>query len=124
MTDGLIETVLARLLACGDVEEPEAFLNDRECDEPPLYTRLAHLSFLDHLNADEKNRTLLGAALLQLDRIVKTASSQLPIPRLREYRKLPRQADSSMGDFSADEGLGRNVSGGTRPRLSWGRSPL
>jgi hypothetical protein len=33
-------------------------------------------------------------------------------------RKLPCQADSSIGDFSANEGLGRNVSGGTRPRLS------
>jgi len=46
--------------------------------------------------------------------------------RLRDecLRKLPRQADRSIGDFSADEGLGRNVSGGTRPRLSWGRSPL
>ena len=39
-------------------------------------------------------------------------------------RKLPRQADSSKGDWAATEGLGRNVSGGTRPRLSWGRSPL
>jgi hypothetical protein len=43
---------------------------------------------------------------------------------LAEIRKLPRQADSSIGDFSADEGLGRNVNGGTRPRLSWGRSAL
>ena len=39
-------------------------------------------------------------------------------------RKLPRQADSSKGDWPAAECLGRNVSGGTRPRLSWGRSPL
>ena len=37
-------------------------------------------------------------------------------------RKLPRQAGHSKGDCAADEGLGRNVSGGTRPRLSWGRS--
>ena len=34
------------------------------------------------------------------------------------HRKLPRQADSSKGDFPAVIGLGRNVSGGTRPRLS------
>ena len=40
------------------------------------------------------------------------------------WRKLPRQADSSKGDWPAAECLGRNVSGGTRPRLSWGRSPL
>ena len=39
-------------------------------------------------------------------------------------RKLPCQADHSNGDCTADEGLGRNVRGGTRPRLSWGRSPL
>ena len=39
-------------------------------------------------------------------------------------RKLPCQADHSKGDCAADEGLGRNVSGGTRPRLSWGRSRL
>lgn len=39
----------------------------------------------------------------------------------RPPRKLPRQADHSTGDCSAcsaDEGLGRKVSGGTRPRLS------
>ena len=39
-------------------------------------------------------------------------------------RKLPRQVDSREGDWSPDEGLGRNVSGGTRPRLSWGRTRL
>ena len=39
-------------------------------------------------------------------------------------RKLPRQVDSREGDCSPDEGLGRNVSGGTRPRLSWGRTRL
>ena len=33
-------------------------------------------------------------------------------------RKLPRQADSSFGDCAADVDLGRNVSGGFRPRLS------
>ena len=43
---------------------------------------------------------------------------------MRCLRKLPRQADSSKGDWPAAECLGRNVSGGTRPRLSWGRSPL
>src|ERR1051326_5849287 len=43
---------------------------------------------------------------------------------LGQHRKLPRQADSSIGDCVSDEGLGRNVSGGTRPRLSWGRSLL
>ena len=42
----------------------------------------------------------------------------------KTVRKLPRQTDSSMGDFSADEGLQRNVSGGTRPKLSCGRSRL
>ena len=42
----------------------------------------------------------------------------------RWWRKLPRQADSSQGDCSAVVGLGRNVRGGTRPRLSCGRSWL
>ena len=39
-------------------------------------------------------------------------------------RKLPRQVDTAKRDCPADEGLGRNMSGGTRPRLSWGRSLL
>ena len=39
-------------------------------------------------------------------------------------RKLPRQVDTAKRDWPADKGLGRNVSGGTRPRLSWGRSLL
>ena len=33
-------------------------------------------------------------------------------------RKLPRQVDTAKRDWPVDEGLGRNVSGGTRPRLS------
>jgi len=43
---------------------------------------------------------------------------------LSEMRKLPRQVDTSHGDFPGEVGLGRNISGGTRPRLSWGRSWL
>ncbi len=39
-------------------------------------------------------------------------------------RKLPRQVDTGMGDSQALVGLGRNIRGGTRPRLSWGRSVL
>ena len=39
-------------------------------------------------------------------------------------RKLPRQVDTSKIDSAGVSGLGRNVSGGTRPRLSWGRSVL
>jgi len=42
----------------------------------------------------------------------------------RPIRKLPRQVDSSKVDSPVDEGLGRNVRGGTRPRLSCGRSWL
>jgi antiphage defense system Thoeris ThsB-like protein len=42
----------------------------------------------------------------------------------RSPRKLPRQVDTAKRDWPADEGLGRNMSGGTRPRLSWGRSVL
>ena len=42
----------------------------------------------------------------------------------KSFRKLPRQVDSAKRDWPVDEGLGRNVSGGTRPRLSWGRSLL
>ena len=43
---------------------------------------------------------------------------------LGEARKLPRQVDSGWGDCPGDERLGRNINGGTRPRLSWGRSWL
>ncbi len=39
-------------------------------------------------------------------------------------RKLPRQVDRLKEYSRIDECLGRNVSGGTRPRLSWGRSVL
>jgi hypothetical protein len=42
----------------------------------------------------------------------------------RSLRKLPRQVDTSKVDFAGASGLGRNVSGGTWPRLSWGRSVL
>jgi alkanesulfonate monooxygenase SsuD/methylene tetrahydromethanopterin reductase-like flavin-dependent oxidoreductase (luciferase family) len=43
---------------------------------------------------------------------------------LKPKRKLPRQVDTSKVDSTGASGLGRNVSGGTRPRLSWGRSVL
>ncbi len=36
----------------------------------------------------------------------------------------PVKVDTAKRDWPANEGLGRNVSGGTRPRLSWGRSLL
>ena len=39
-------------------------------------------------------------------------------------RELPRQVDTSRVDSTRTSGLGRNVSGGTWPRLSWGRSVL
>ncbi len=39
-------------------------------------------------------------------------------------RKLPRQGHSLKLDSRAARGLGRKVRGGTRPRLSWGRSSL
>jgi putative transposase len=39
-------------------------------------------------------------------------------------RKLPRQVDTSKLDSAGALGLGRNTSGGTWPRLSWGRSVL
>ena len=38
--------------------------------------------------------------------------------------KLPRQVDSGEGDSWGAVGLGRKASGGTRPRLSWGRCVL
>lgn len=37
---------------------------------------------------------------------------------VKRERKLPRQVDGREGDCPLDEGLGRNVSGGTRPRHS------
>ena len=39
-------------------------------------------------------------------------------------RKLPRQVDTLQVDSRAVFGLGKNVRGGTRPRLSCGRSSL
>ena len=42
----------------------------------------------------------------------------------RRYRKLPRQVDTCKGDCTGGMGLGRNVRGGTRPRLTCGRSWL
>jgi hypothetical protein len=39
-------------------------------------------------------------------------------------RKLPRQVDTAKLDSAGTSGLGRKISGGTRPRLSWGRSVL
>ena len=39
-------------------------------------------------------------------------------------RKLPRQVDTAKGDWTGMLGLGRNIRGGTRPRLSCGRSWL
>ena len=39
-------------------------------------------------------------------------------------RKLPGQVDTSKGDCLGVLGLGRNMRGGTRPRLSCGRSWL
>lgn len=58
----------------------------------------------------------------RLDEIVTKDIERLKFG-LRE-RKLPRQADSAFGDCTADVCLGRNVSGGFRPRLSCGRSLL
>lgn len=40
------------------------------------------------------------------------------------FRKLPRQVDRSKLDSRVGFDLGKNVRGGTRPRLSWGRSVL
>jgi hypothetical protein len=39
-------------------------------------------------------------------------------------RKLPHQVDTAKLDSTGIPCLGRNVSGGTWPRLSWGRSVL
>ena len=62
--------------------------------------------------------------------------SDLPVRRtLRElqvnrstfyvwYRKLPRQVDTAKGNCAGMLGLGKNIRGGTRPRLSCGRSWL
>ncbi len=85
----------------------------RTLDEARLLTSVAHVF------NERGEGVLVKGAQAQLHRDDKT-------PHLSEddARKLPRQADSSKGDCPLDEGLGRNVSGGTRPRLSWGRSLL
>ena len=41
-----------------------------------------------------------------------------------QFRKLPRQVDTAKGDCTGGFSLGKNVRGGTRPRLSCGRSWL
>ena len=46
------------------------------------------------------------------------------VSMLPSNRKLPRQVDTAKRDCPAVVGLGRNVRGGTRPRLSCGRSSL
>ena len=43
---------------------------------------------------------------------------------VRLVRKLPRQVDTAKGDCTGGFSLGKNVRGGTRPRLSCGRSWL
>ena len=56
--------------------------------------------------------------------------SNLPYPvhdlpfEAERWRKLPRQVDTPKEYSRSDVGLGKNVSGGTRPRLSWGRFVL
>ena len=45
-------------------------------------------------------------------------------PSEKSVHKLPRQAHSLELDSRGSCGLGKNVSDGTRPRLSWGRSSL
>ena len=67
---------------------------------------------------------LVAGAHEALENAKKTGRNRVATAEAEPARKLPRQADSSKGDWPATECLGRNVSGGTRPRLSWGRSPL
>ncbi len=58
-------------------------------------------------------------------RVVETlANGALPWALPWPVRKLPRQVDSSKLDSRTWFGLGRNVRGGSWPRLSWGRSLL
>lgn len=53
-----------------------------------------------------------------------TPSVRVRLVARRLFRKLPRQVDTPKVDSPAVWGLGRNVRGGTCPRLSWGRSWL
>ena len=63
--------------------------------------------------ATSRRRVAILAALM-------TASPLL----LTSVRKLPRQVDRLKAYSRVELALGRNVSGGTRPRLSWGRPVL
>lgn len=61
-------------------------------------------------------------------RLVRERPQSLTLPaacnQVWSMRKLPRQGHSLIPDSRGCGGLGKNINGGTRPRLSWGRSSL
>jgi hypothetical protein len=85
MRDAASRSALEKLKTCEELDDVDVYLKQGEWDEPPLYTRLRHLNFLDGLDLDEKNRILFGAALLQADRIVNVASQKLPAESLGDF---------------------------------------
>jgi hypothetical protein len=73
------------LLEVEDLKDIDGFLHFGEWDEPPLHTRLAHLSFLEGMTVDGKNRVLTGAALMYAGRIVRAASDKLTGAARRDF---------------------------------------
>src|SRR5262249_16992228 len=61
---------------------------------------------------------------IPLDQACPSRSDRPPAILKAPLRKLPRQVDTVKVDSTGASGLGRNVRGGTWPRLSWGRSVL
>ena len=85
MRDAASRLALEKLESLEGLDNTDIYLEPGEWDEPPLYTRLAHLNFLDGLDLDEKNRILLGAALLQVDRIVNAAAQKMSTESLHDF---------------------------------------
>ena len=78
---------------------------------------------------EEEEARLMAVLPADADRqrikvLLQTGLRKSEFSGLRWKRRLPRQVDTAKVDSGMVSGLGRNVSGGTWPRLSWGRSVL
>ena len=105
--------------------------------EPAVVTSLHALRSLPPAQFSETQWAVLGALMLLLPVAVAQLRQVFQEEGCVDFteiaigartalgsRKLPRQVDTSKGDCSGSVILGRNVRGGTRPRLSCGRSWL
>ena len=115
----------------GDVLVDEDEIRAWATDHPQPYNRDAYQgAFQDPTGtADEPHvkfiRALADDGLTNVGHHGPTAAMGVPRDQLPRWdRKLPRQVDTAKGDCTGGFSLGRNVRGGTRPRLSCGRSWL